>query len=134
MVAINFMKQFVPKIEDGTKIHTLRDKARCKVGDKLQLYYGQRTKQCRLIKEVVCTAVVPVEFIVTREFDVPKAHWTINGKKLSSFDCADLAFGEGFEVQSLMRDWFWINKGPQWSGYLIAWGAAMYLPKQKNGD
>lgn len=62
MVAINFMSQFAPMIESGTKIHTLRDKARCKVGDTLQLYTGQ---------------------------------------------CA--------------------NKGPQWSGYLIAWGHAPYL-------
>lgn len=37
-------------------------KQRCKVGDKVQLYTGQRTKQCRFLAESICTLALPVAF------------------------------------------------------------------------
>ena len=65
MPALGFQKQFVPMIEDGSKHHTIRRKRKnpIKVGDVLYLYTGMRTKQCRLIKEVTCTAVVPIKIM-----------------------------------------------------------------------
>lgn len=57
MVAFNFQKRFVPKILDGTKTQTFRRTERCKVGDTMHLYTGQRTKDCVLILEKVCVAV-----------------------------------------------------------------------------
>ena len=120
MVAFNFMSQFEAPILTGTKIHTLRDKSRAKVGDTLQLYTGQRTKTCRLIKKVVCTAVVPVEFIA--DYD-----WKLDGKWINPIYLEPFAMNDGFSNADELFTWFLDNKGPQWSGYLIAWGDAPYL-------
>lgn len=60
MVAFNFKEDFAPKIEAGEKISTIRKTARCKPGDLMQLYTGQRTKKCRKIGEKKCIAVVEI--------------------------------------------------------------------------
>jgi len=60
MVAFNFMPQFADDVQFGRKTQTIRQKQKCKVGDKIQLYTGQRTKQCRLLGNAVCTAVESV--------------------------------------------------------------------------
>lgn len=123
MVAINFMKQFAPLILDGSKIHTLRDKARCKPGDALQLYYGQRTRQCQLLKKVVCTAVVQAQML-------SDCHWLIGDTEIvSDIPLHRFAVADGFSSYQKMFDWFVDHKGPQWSGFLIAWGEAPYLPR-----
>lgn len=57
MVAFNFQKQFVPKILAGTKTQTFRATRRCEVGDDLQLYVGQRTKQCEKLFDTTCIGV-----------------------------------------------------------------------------
>lgn len=57
MVAFNFQPRFGPAILDGRKLHTFRLTARCKPGDKMQLFTGQRTKECVLLREVVCAYV-----------------------------------------------------------------------------
>lgn len=61
MPAYNFQKQFVPKILDGLKTHTIRRRRKypTKAGDILSLYVGMRTKSCQLIAEVPCVDVVP---------------------------------------------------------------------------
>jgi len=62
MVAINFTK-FVDKVEAREKRMTIRKTARGKVGDKVQLYTGMRTSNCRkLIKDdPVLTDIFPIE-------------------------------------------------------------------------
>jgi hypothetical protein len=59
MPALSFQKQFVPFVEDGSKQHSIRaDRKRpFKVGDTLSLFYGMRTKQCRLLARVPCIKV-----------------------------------------------------------------------------
>lgn len=59
MVAFNFMPQFAPLVASGTKTQTIRQTARAKPGDRLQLYTGQRTKACRKLvdPDPVCTLV-----------------------------------------------------------------------------
>ncbi len=59
MVAVNFTV-FQDKILSGEKRQTVRATARCKPGDRLQLYTGMRTKACRKLGEAVCEAVFPV--------------------------------------------------------------------------
>ena len=119
MTAINFMPQFEKPILDGTKIHTLRNTARAKVGDKLQLYTGQRTKACRLIKEVVCTATIRVKFEIDCFNMFP---WILDREGLEIF-----ARNDGFDDYSKMLDWFCDNKKQPWAGCVIAWGDAPYL-------
>lgn len=52
MALLNFQKQFADLIEAGTKRQTIRAarKYPIKVGDKLYLYTGLRTKYCRKLK------------------------------------------------------------------------------------
>lgn len=57
MVAINFNPQFIEYIQLGYKVATVRKTKRCKVGDKIQFYTGQRTKSCKKFGEGVCLAV-----------------------------------------------------------------------------
>lgn len=60
MVAFNFKKEFAPEVEAGSKSMTIRAKQRAKVGDRLQLYTGMRTKACRLLGEATCTGLAAV--------------------------------------------------------------------------
>ena len=58
MPAFSFKGQFVPYVEDGSKPHTIRNRRKhpAKVGDKLFLYFGLRTKWSRKLREEVCSA------------------------------------------------------------------------------
>jgi hypothetical protein len=60
MVAFNFQSDFVPKIESGLKCSTIRRTMRCKIGDTMQLYTGQRTKDCQKIKDAICVGLAEV--------------------------------------------------------------------------
>lgn len=73
MVAINF-SVFQDKILSGEKRQTVRLKARCKPGDRLQLYTGMRTKACRKLGEAVCEAVFPVLIGEWRARDIRFPH------------------------------------------------------------
>ncbi len=64
MVAFNFNPQFIEYIQLGYKVATVRKTMRCKVGDKIQFYTGQRTKNCEKFGEGTCLAVG--EFIVDK--------------------------------------------------------------------
>lgn len=57
MVAFNFKACFAGDVESGKKTQTIRANKRCKAGDILQLYTGQRTKSCRKLGDAVCIAV-----------------------------------------------------------------------------
>jgi len=68
---LGFMKQFGPKIVDGTKVLTNRVKRKdgkvpAYPGDILYMYTGLRTLQCKRIfekgKEKVCTGVWEIRF------------------------------------------------------------------------
>ena len=95
MPALSFQKQFVPMIEDGSKFHTIRRKRKnpIKVGDVLYLYTGMRTKQCRKIKDVQCSAISPVVIY-------PKlGRVVLDGKMLSLDDTLRFAIRDGFANQ-----------------------------------
>lgn len=47
MVAFNFSPEFVAAVESGDKRQTIRRTRKGKVGDRVQLFTGQRTKACR---------------------------------------------------------------------------------------
>lgn len=128
MVAYNFKKQFVEKILDLSKRHTIRrigKREHAKPGDKLQLYYGQRTKQCRKIADAVCMArlrlrinVGETEFLGiwtisrTGAVDaVPKHSWPAFAKR------------DGFESIADMHAFWLASHGVgMFEGFLIQWG------------
>ena len=54
MVSFSFQTEFVPLIESGQKIQTIRSTRRCEKGQPMHLYTGLRTKQCKLIAVKKC--------------------------------------------------------------------------------
>ena len=124
MVAINFQPQFADDVEWGKKRQTIRRAARCKPGDRLQLYTGMRVKgRCRKLGDAVCTRVVPVEI---RDTDM-----SVNGKMLYGGDARrddledcdnDFARKDGFDGFMEMAEWFRGRYGAlPFNGFLIEW-------------
>lgn len=114
MVAINFNPEWVPFIVDGAKRQTIRKTARCKAGDQLQLYTGQRTKDCRLIGTAICQHV---ERIVIAD------DWVANGHyRFPDGDAHVIAQLDGFETVDSMREWFRKQYGAlPFDGVRIMW-------------
>lgn len=122
MVAINFMSQFAEDVEYGDKTQTIRQKARCKVGDELQLYTAQRTPQCRKLGDAICTDVIPVH--------IEDCGMSLNGVQLYAGDALrgeyedrdnDFAKKDGFDGFSEMADFFRAQYGLPFDGYVIKW-------------
>jgi hypothetical protein len=114
MVAINFKSQWVPLILDGSKRQTIRKTARCKAGDALQIYTGQRTKDCRLIGTAVCQHV---ESIVIADDWLATGHY-----RIPSGDAHAIAQVDGFETVDAMREWFRNQYGAlPFEGVRIMW-------------
>lgn len=112
MTAFNFMPQFVPLIESGRKISTIRKSKRGAVGRMMQLYTGQRTPDCRLIKEVPCVAIY---------------EFSINDHRLVSCDHPDRGYlwrQEGFNSPKEFIDFFENQYGLPFYGYLHEWSNA----------
>lgn len=90
-------------------------------GEELQLYYGMRTRSCRLIGEARCTAVWPVILW----FTAGSIAAMIDGKLLTPRKMAAFAVGDGFK-DALEMAAFWSHEngtrdGDKWSGVLITW-------------
>lgn len=115
MVAINFKKQFAPDVESGIKKQTIRAKARCKPGDVLQLYTGQRTKQCRKLKEVECKNVVRI--IIAENAVILAKKLIIDSEK----GLKAIANDDGFKSWDDMKNFFSETHGLPFLGHLIKW-------------
>lgn len=97
MVALNFSPEFVEPIINGQKCQTVRGTLRCKVGDTLQLYTGQRTKRCRKIANAIC---IDTDYCAIRP-----AYITFgDADKHPSAD--DFARADGFADYADMVKWF----------------------------
>ena len=124
MVAINFKKQFAGDVENGFKTQTIRQNARCKRGDALQLYTGQRTKQCRKLADAVCKRVRKVKLCATEMFidgNRLYAGSDYENEELYEYD-NDFANKDGFDTYMDMAAWFEDNYGAlPFEGYVIEW-------------
>ena len=100
MVALNFSPQFAPLVEGRTKRQTIRRKARVKVGDRLQLYTGQRTKACRKLVDPDPVCVVEMYVGLTAR------GVTLGDKSKFPEDIDDFARADGFENYAAMWKWF----------------------------
>lgn len=121
MVAIDFQGQFVDKIRKGEKRQTIRRTQRATVGQKIQLYTGQRTKDCMKIKDVVCTVSKPIaicDHAIIIDYAFRGAlEFSINRKYFDDFAKAD-----GFDTWEAMTSFFERHYGPlPFHGYLIGW-------------
>lgn len=138
MVAYSFKARFVGRIETGLRIRTDEDftlqhpaktqtiraigkRRHARPGENVQLYYAQRTKQCRQIGTGLCTSSDPCELNFKRNRVVIRGGGRVThalARALNAFARAD-----GF------HDWddlvaFWAHEHPGifiFDGQLIRW-------------
>jgi hypothetical protein len=114
MVAINFSSQFADAVAAGRKTQTIRQTARARAGDALQLYTGQRTKDCRKLADAVC---VDCTYVGLRASGV-----TLGDTKRFPGDIDDFARQDGFEDYASMWKWFSERyKTNSFTGHIIRW-------------
>mgnify|MGYP001768442570 CR=1 FL=1 len=113
MPALNFQKQFADKVEKGEKRQTIR-KRPFQIGDKLYLYTGQRTKQCRKLGESVVKESYSI--VIPNEDEI-----YFDDCILIGIEKEQLARDDGFECVADMIDWFKKTHGLPFVGYLIIW-------------
>lgn len=100
MVAINFSAEHAGKVEAREKTQTIRRKSRCAPGDKIQLYTGQRTKQCRKLVDDDPTCL-DVTYVAIRPGDL-----TLGNTSRFPRDIDDFARLDGFADYEQMHRWF----------------------------
>jgi hypothetical protein len=108
-------------IQSGRKDGTVRQTQRCHPGDRMQLYYGLRTKHCEKIGEAVCSEVYPL-FVFSEENDkrVELRVPTIGGRPISlrfleGNALERFAYHDGFDNLDLFFAYFktgayWMHK------------------------
>lgn len=125
MVAINFKSHFVDAISEGKKRQTIREmrKRPFKIGDKLQLYTQQRTKNSRLLLE---TEAVDVQRIKMTVVCCPIDRQIQIGNFILSLEAKEkLAQQDGFNSLDEFWDFFFDNPDKEMEGFegqLIKWG------------
>jgi hypothetical protein len=114
MVALNFSPEFAGLVACGRKTQTIRQNARVKPGQRIQLYTGQRTKACQKLGEAVCTEVKPVE--------LNRLFVTFDGETLGFGGSLQFAIADGFRDYEDMWTWFRDRYGlNNFRGYVIRW-------------
>ncbi len=117
MVAYNFQPRFADAVERGEKRQTSRREGKrihAKPGDKVHLFTGMRTKNCRKLGEAVCCHA---ERIRIEEIGVfGHSGWLMSPETLASFAKAD-----GFNSWDEMRNWFSDTHGLPFIGQMIEW-------------
>ncbi len=114
MVAFNFKQDFAGKVLSGEKTSTIRKTKRCKVGDKMQLYTGQRTKECKKLADAICVATA-------RFFINEQILWRIENCEGAFCNERALHEKEGFKnIKEMMM--FFVNQyGLPFEGYIHEW-------------
>lgn len=110
MPAFNFKREFVPLIKSGAKTSTIRKSKRGAVGRPMQLYTGQRTKECEKIMDAVCTGIYPITIC---------EHHLVHIKGYP--DAGYLYKQEGFKTPDDFIDFFDDHYGLPFHGYLHTW-------------
>ena len=120
MVAYNYKAQFASDVESGRKRQTIRAKrrdGRCpSPGDALQHYTGMRTKNCRKLRDAVCSMVHDIKI---KENGTVK----IDGQTLGNICVEDLAKADGFTSREPFIAFFRDTHGLPFHGDLINWSA-----------
>ena len=100
MVAYSFQKQFVAEIQAGKKHQTIRahrkNNRHARVGERLQLYCGLRTKNCQKLfdNDPICRGVDDVEIDITDGGKIEQI--VLNGRNLTSIEIEEFAKADGF--------------------------------------
>lgn len=126
MAGLNFKKEFAGAVEIGAKTQTIRRvrKTPIKVGDTLQLYTGQRTKECRKIGVGVVREVSTVRLSADGVEDYVTPIWQLMmlpPEETRHLTEEEFAKADGFKDWPEMRDWFEGQYGLPFEGVLIRW-------------
>lgn len=114
MVAFNFSPEFAEAVASGEKCQTVRKTARAKKGTILQLYTGQRTKKCRLLREAEC---LYVDYVHISPFGL-----TVGDTERHEGNAEAFAHRDGFQSYAAMVDWFTKKYGQtHFVGYVHRW-------------
>lgn len=115
MPALNFKAQFADDVEQGRKRQTIRPKRKhpIDVGDRLYLYTGMRTKQCRKLGEADCIVTTPIE--------IRNGRVLLDEKSLTLFQIMRLAIDDRFEDWAEFFAFFRNQYGLPFEGDLIGW-------------
>ena len=120
MTAYNFTAQFSFLVESGEKSQTIRKERRrharhARVGEPVQLYVGQRTKQCRKLvdPDPICTMNT---YCAIREDGI-----TLGNHPRVHLD--EFARRDGFDSFLGLKAWFRDTHGLPFIGRLIVWEA-----------
>lgn len=117
MVAFNFKKDFVPKILAGDKCSTIRSQKRCKVGQSMHLFTGQRTKACQRLLTTKC--------IGGGAITIDQHSWAITCSEGTLRPTGKTLHGqEGFPNLQAMIDFFDKQYGLPYTGYIHVWQPA----------
>lgn len=134
MVAYSFRPEFEPRIEDGSKLHTLRGDRRRhgRPGEELQLYVGMRTRACHLVDRKECTQFLGVILRFSgrprfRLFPVAQllhGEWDRVGPIADIADPDAFARADGFAggLDAMGRFWRDTHGRRNWNGFLVGWG------------
>lgn len=122
MTAINFSPRFAPAVRRGDKRRTIRRKQKGKVGGKLQLYTGMRTKSCRKLGDAVCTSINSVV--------IAEKTLTLAGKKITAAArLKTFAQKDGHDDWASLTGWFEKRYGLPFKGYLHEWRLEKKAPQ-----
>jgi hypothetical protein len=114
MVAINFSPQFAEAVAAGHKTQTIRQSARARAGQALQLYTGQRTKDCRKLADAIC---VDCTYVGLTARGV-----TLGDTSRFPGNRDDFARADGFEDYAAMWKWFSERyETNSFTGHIIRW-------------
>jgi hypothetical protein len=114
MVVFNFSPQFIADVESGRKTQTIRQASRTAAGDAVQLYTGQRTKDCRKLGDAVCIDSTYIGMIANG----------ITRGDVSRFprDRDEFAKADGFADYAAMWKWFSERyETNSFAGYITRW-------------
>jgi len=128
MPALNVKRQFVTDIITGRKTQTFRPKGKrvYRVGQKLHLYSGLRSKQCELIKKTVIVSVTLIEFCVSCSLlDFIYIYNIPNALPMEEHEKHELAVADGFlsvkEFDIFFIQQYKLSPGDRKDMVLIKW-------------
>lgn len=114
MVALNFSPQFADDVASGKKTQTIRQSAKVKAGQAIQLYTGQRTKACRKLGDAEC---IDCTYVGLNGRGV-----TLGDKSKFPSAIDEFARADGFANYGAM--WLWFSEKYEtgsFTGYIIRW-------------
>jgi hypothetical protein len=117
---LGFKQDFVPKIQAGTKIHTIRSGSRWRAGQ--TIHFFQNVRQPGMHKfhhddSVKSTQQVSISIL---------RHLFVDGRQLTGSELELFAVRDGFSTSGALLTWFEKQHGLPFAGQLIHWTNLIY--------